>query len=227
MIAQIISKLELPKKGAEILNAGILYKITKSSVSQGTVEYVMPNKKTSSVIIPATVNLDGVTYKVTSIADNAFKNNTEMTTLVIGKNIVRIGKSSFENCKKLKKVTIGKKVIKIGKKAFYKCSNLKTLTIGKDVISISDSAFEKCTALTFVTIPSKVTTIGKRSFYGCKKLSKIVIKSKKLKTIGDNAIKGIYKKAVLKTYKGKLNQYKKIFTYRKGFTKTMKFKQKK
>ncbi|MEI3571264.1 MAG: leucine-rich repeat protein [Roseburia faecis] len=50
--------------------------------------------------------IDGVTYKVTSIADNAFKNNKKITKVVIGNNIVSIGKTVFSGCKNLKTITI-------------------------------------------------------------------------------------------------------------------------
>ena len=67
--------------------------------------------------------------------------------------------------------------------------------------------------------------IGTKAFYKSGKLKNLVIKTKKLtkKTIGANAFKGIFKKAVVKTPKAKKNAYKKIFL-KKGMKKTMKFK---
>lgn len=113
---------------------------------------------------------------------------------------------------------------KMGSKAFYNCPRLTSVSLGKNLKSIPNSAFEKCKSLTSITIPYKVTVIGKRAFYGCGKLKKIIIKSSKLKTIGENAVKGINKKAVMKVPGSKLGKYKKLFTARKGFRKTMKIK---
>lgn len=137
-------------------------------------------------------------------------NNTETTTVKVPDTVTIDGKKyqvtevkagAFANNKKLKKITIGKNVTKIGDKAFYKCTNL-----------------------TSIVIPSKVTKIGKNAFYGCKKLKKITIKSKKLKSVGNNAIKGIYKKATIKCPSKKLaKQYKKkLFKSKTGYKKTMK-----
>lgn len=48
----------------------------------------------------------GVTYKVTSVADRAFRNNKKVTNLTVGKNVTKIGKNAFSGCKNLKTLTI-------------------------------------------------------------------------------------------------------------------------
>lgn len=93
------------------------------------------------------------------------------------------------------------KVVSINKKALYKGTKLKKLTIGKNVQTIEDNTFN-----------------------GCKNLKSITIKSTVLKKIGKNAIKGIYKKAVIKVPKKQYNKYKKLFTSKTGFKKPMKLK---
>lgn len=65
----------------------------------------------------------------------------------------------------------------------------------------------------------------KNAFKGCKKLKKVTIKAAKLKSIGKNAFKGIYKKATFKVPKKQLKKYKKLIKKKKtGFKKTMKVK---
>ena len=171
-----------PAVGSVSTYSGGKYKVLTTGEQGGTVEYdgqAVVNKKVIKITIPATVTIEGRTYKVTAI-----KNGT------------------FNGYKKLQKVTIGKYVTKIGDKAFYKCTGMKT-----------------------VTIPANVTTIGKNAFYGCKKLTKIIIKSKKLKKVGNNAIKGINKKATIKCPTKKIaKKYKKLFKSKTGFKKTMKIK---
>lgn len=188
------------KKGTVIKNTSSngIYKVTASG-SSPTVAYTKPSSaKKSSVVIPDTIKVNGVTYQVTSVAANAFKGNTSITKVTIGKNITSIGSNAFYGCKKLKTVSIGSKVKTIGDKAFY-----------------------KCTALTKVTIPSKVSKIGKQAFYGCKKLKTITIKSTKLtsKNVGASAFKGTYSKAKIKVPKGKTKTYKKILQA-KGLSKS-------
>ena len=106
------------------------YKVTVSGLTNGELTYIAPtNKKSTTVIIPDTVVIDGVTYKVTAAEKNAFKNNKYIKKLIIGNNVKTIGKSAFAGCKKLKSVTIGKSVSKIGAKAFYGCKELKSINI--------------------------------------------------------------------------------------------------
>lgn len=90
--------------------------------------------------------------------------------------------------------------------------------------------------LTSVVIPKKVkigkkwykvTGIAKNAFKGCKSLKKITIKTKTLKKVGKNAIKGIYKKAKIicpKKKKVYIKKYKKLFKKNTGYRKTMKIK---
>jgi len=180
----------IPKRGATVndTKAKATYKVTKSGKSNGTVEYCKStNSKAKTIKVPATVTINGINYKVTSIANNAFKNNKTVTKIVIGKNVKTIGSSAFSGCNKLKTVSIGANVTKIGSNAFYKCIKL-----------------------TKITIPAKMTTIGKQAFSGCKKLKTITIKSKKLKSVGKNAFKGISSKAKIKVPSSKLKKYKQL-----------------
>ncbi|MDD6071677.1 MAG: leucine-rich repeat protein [Clostridiales bacterium] len=158
--------------------------------NENTVEYSKASEDMSGdVVIPETVKINGVTYTVTSVADNAFKNN-----------------------KKIKKVVIGNNVKVIGENAFMGCSNLQSVTMGKNVTTIKAKAFYKCTKLKKITIPSKVNKIGKQAFYGCKNLKTITIKTTRLsnKNVGSKAFKGIHSKATIKIPKKKFSAYKKM-----------------
>lgn len=113
-----------------------------------------------------------------------------------------------------------------GKADAKKVSVPKTVKIqGKTykVTSIAANAFQNNKKLASVTVGFNVTTIGSKAFYGCKNLKKITVKSAKLKFVGKNALKGIYKKAVVKVPKSKLTKYKKLFRNR-GQKKTVKIK---
>lgn len=202
----------VPKEGTSFLDTktGGCYVVADSGKKQ--VEYTGPvDKNAKKVSIPDTITWDGITYKVTAIAEDAFKNNKKITSVTIGSNVTTIGNSAFYGCKKVKKVTIGKGVTTIGANAFSGCSKLKTLSMGSGIIIIGDKAFYKCTTLNRVTIPAKVTKIGKQAFYGCKKLKTITIKTTKLtsRKVGSKAFKGTCGKAVVKVPKSKLSSYKK------------------
>lgn len=100
----------------------------------GEVTYKAVNKTGASVSVPAQVTIGGKQYKVTSIDNNAFKNN-----------------------KKIKKITIGKYVTKIGANAFYNCKNLKQITFkGTSVKTIGKNAFKGVPAKAKAKAPKKV-----------------------------------------------------------------------
>ncbi len=233
------------EKGASVTDTASngVYKVEVSSAENGEVIYSKPASKTATVTIPDTITIDGITYKVTSIAKDAFKNDKKLTKVTVGKNVETIGASAFSGCKKLKTVKLGKnlvtigdkafsgctalkkitipsKVTKLGKQAFYKCSKLETVTMGLGLQEIGDSAFYKCVKLKKIIIPSKVKKIGKKAFYGCKALKSIQINTTKLKSsnVGSSAFKGTPKNAVVKVPKSKVSAYKKLLV-KKGLNK--------
>ncbi len=118
---QKITKLGLPRNGKSLTEptSKNVYKVTKSAAKNGTVELTKPNKSKNSITVPDTVTFDGVTYKVTSISKNAFKNNKKLKKVTIGKNVSKINSSAFYGCKNLKTVTIKSTQLKtVGKNAF-------------------------------------------------------------------------------------------------------------
>lgn len=180
--------------------AGASYQVVSEDEKQPTVVYTAPaDKNVKKITVPATITVGGITYKVESVAPDAFK-----------------------NCRKLTSVKISAGVQKIGKNAFSGCSKLSSVTIGKDVTEIGAGAFANCKALRKITIPAAVTKIGKKAFNKCKKLKTVTIKTKKLKTVGSSAFKGIAKKAVIKLPKAKKAAYKKLL--KKKYDKTTKLK---
>lgn len=160
--------------GTVILNDSAYYRVTAADYyGDKEVEYVKPlNKNKTSVTVPYSIQAGGVTYEVTSVAANAFKNN-----------------------KKIKKVDIYY-VRKIGKNAFQGCTSLKKVDC-RCVRTIGDSAFSGCTKLKNLSDLFYVKTIGKNAFYNCKKITSISVSSKKLKSVGKKAFYNINKKATI------------------------------
>lgn len=167
------------------------YKVTSADAANPTVEYDGPEDATvAALVIPDTVtDANGVEYKVTKIADDAFKGNSALTELTIGANITEIGKNAFTNCANLKTVTVNSSSItKIGANAFSGDKKLTTVDLSK----------------------SKVTSIGKNAFSGCKKLKTIKINANKLSTVGKNAFKNVKKNAKITIYAKNEKTYDKV-----------------
>lgn len=160
-----------PKVGETYTVGEMQYKVTKSGTSGNrTVKAANMTGSKGSMTIPETVKINGISYKVTSIANNAFKNNKKLKTITIGKNVTTIGESAFAGCTSLTKVKGCASLKTVEKKAFYNCSKLKQIGSKSSVITLS-----------------KVKTIGSSAFYGCKAVRKVNINSKSLTKIGDYA----------------------------------------
>ena len=163
-----------------------VYKVQGDGLS---VEFTKPVSKKASVKIPDTIQVNGIVCKVTGIAANAFKNNTSLKTVTIGKNITVIGANAFYGCKNLSKIYGGSRIANIGYKAFFNCGNLSSITIS-----------------------GTVRSIGKQAFYNCKKLRTIVIKSTALssRNVGTKAFTGTYTRPTVKVPAKQMNTYKKL-----------------
>ena len=80
---------------------------------------VKRNSKKAKFVIPAAIKSRNYTFKVTSIANKAFKGDKKLKKVVIGKNVQVIGKRAFSGAKNLKTITIKSKSLKsVGKNAF-------------------------------------------------------------------------------------------------------------
>ena len=80
------------------------YKITSKSAKTITLTKKVAKKKT--VTVPSTVKISGITFKVTAIGANVWKNDKTLQSVVIGKNVKKIGAKAFYGAKNLKKMTI-------------------------------------------------------------------------------------------------------------------------
>ena len=161
--------------------------------------------------------VNGVVYKVLS-------NGRSRTVTVCGpaKNKRRLTSLKIGNTVKLKGKSF--RVISISKGAFKGCTRLKTVQIGNSVTSLQTGCFSSCTRLKTVTLGTGMKTISGKAFYNCKNLKSITIRSRKIRSIGKQAIKNIAKKAVIRVPKTKEKAYRKMFAAKTGFSKTMKIR---
>lgn len=194
-------KPQTPAVGTMEKTKDASYKVTKAEAGQAEVEFVAPVSKTAkSVTIPDTIKVGGISCKVTSVADNAFKGNKKLTTVKLGNHVVKIGKNAFSGCAKL-----------------------KTVKLNAELQVIDNGAFSGCSALKSLIVPKGVNTIGAKAFNNCKNLKKITIKSTELKKVGSKAFKGINAKATIKVPVKQLKTYQKLLKG-KGQAKTVKIK---
>ena len=189
-IPKVVPKKATPGKTVKDSATNGIYKVLADGL---TVTFVRPVAKRATVRIPETVKVSGVTCKVTEISANAFKNDTVLKTVIVGKNVKTIGVN-----------------------AFYGCKNLTKVSGGAALVTICDRAFSNCAALQGIVLPSTVKGIGKQAFYNCKKLRSITINTLSLtsKNVGAQAFTGTYAKAVVKVPAKKFAAYKSLLRAR-------------
>ena len=99
--------------------------------SNTTVEVVKLNNNIdlTDIVIPETVVIDGKTYTVTSIGNDAFYYRYDMTSITIPNTVTHIGKEAFGYCSGLTSITIPNSVTSMDKAVFKGCSSLESITL--------------------------------------------------------------------------------------------------
>lgn len=110
------------QKGEKLQDeSGAGYVVAKADSKNPEVAYQKAAVTKGTVIVPDTVEVNGTTYKVTSIEKNAFGTGKKIKTIILGKNVKTIKKDAFAGCKTLRKIIVKtKKLTKktVAKKAF-------------------------------------------------------------------------------------------------------------
>ena len=137
------------------------------------------------IVIPSSVDYEGVTYSVTKIGASAFRSCVDMTSIEIPNSITSISNWAFCSCSDLTSIKIPNSIISIGEGAFSKCSSLTSILVDAGN-SIYDSRND-CNAIietasnTLIAgcqntvIPNSITSIGNYAFKGCTSLRSIEI----------------------------------------------------
>ena len=204
---------------------GIYYRITSSSELTVGVADAGRGKDTFSsagytnLVIPETVIYNNITYRVTSIEENAFALCSGLTYLFIPANITKFNSRSGGSSS-LTSIVVDEDNVAYDSRGGCNAvveTNSNTLVLGsqttiipESVTSIGDYAFEYCNltsitipegvtdigkgafedcSLTSITIPEGVTSIGEYAFYGCNNLTSINI-PESVTEIGDYAFIG-------------------------------------
>ena len=136
----------------------------------------------------------------TTLADEAFKDNYNLTELILPANLTSVSYMAVAGCKNLKAITIPASVEVIEASAFEDCRSIQSITFGgaagapgraaapaanSQLKKIGNWAFYNAHELQHLDIPEGVEEIGDGAFYGCTYLEDMVLPSS-IRAIGDN-----------------------------------------
>ena len=123
-IPALKNSLETAGSGATFAD----YKI----LSADTVRYEACLSTSTVATVPDTVTIEGVKYKVVSVAAKAFAGMGSLKSVKIGKNVTSIGKNAFKGCKALKTLTVQTAKLKAaGVKGCLSGSSVTTVKVPK------------------------------------------------------------------------------------------------
>ncbi len=91
-----------------------------------------------SVTIPSRIDWDGASYNITVIGQNAFRDNTTITSINIPKGVLEIDNYAFYGCSVLSSVKLPTNC-QLGKYIFYECDSLNEISIPEGTTSIYDT----------------------------------------------------------------------------------------
>lgn len=121
-----------------------------------------------NLVIPSTVENNGVTYTVTSIGNSAFSQKSNIATVAFPDTLTKIGDDAFDRCYNLEgELKLPNGLEEIGSYAFFSDSKIKTVIFPDTLICIGNQAFMSCYGLEgTLTLPEGLKEIGSSAFSG-------------------------------------------------------------
>ncbi len=110
------------------------------------------------LVIPATVEYEGVTYNVSALNASAFKGtaanpNTTITSITFAENspVTTLGRGQFNYCTAMTKLVLPKGITKVTQDTWSGCSALEELEIPGGIGKLGANDLQGCTALKKIT----------------------------------------------------------------------------
>lgn len=138
---------------------------------------------------------------ITTIGDDAFSYNTNLTSIKIPNTVTSIGKRAFQGCTNLTSIEIPDTVTYIGDYCFSGCNRLQKIKLSKKIQTINQRLLQGCSSLTEIEIPEGVKSIGYAAFISCNKLTTITLPAS-LTSFNGTAIAGLSRLTEVKVADG-------------------------
>lgn len=145
------------------------------SETDGEVTITKYTGSETSVTVPA--QIDGM--NVVAIADNAFKNNTTITSVTFSDGIKRIESTVFYGCTALKQINFPNTLEWMGRWNFDGCDALESISLNQDSeLELDAYAFAGADNLKSVTLIGNKTALSSSTFSSCSALETVTFGSR-------------------------------------------------
>lgn len=132
-------------------NTFVVGDITYKPTTGNNVKVRSCNQSATNVVIPETVENNGITYNVTCVGEDAFYWCSNLVSVELPNTITSIESYAFYYATSLTSLVIPNAVTSLGWEVFYNCSSLASITIGSGITDLSDGTFSYCDALQNIT----------------------------------------------------------------------------
>ena len=153
------------------------------------IDYYGPNECNPWSWLSDSIKIIEIAEGVTNIGSNAFRNCSQLDSIILPSTLEWIGDNAFRNCNNLKSIVLPSRLKETGYSVFRNCTSLNSVKISNGITHIEESTFANCPSLTEITIPNSVKTIGYAAFEDCVRLGKVQIGSG-VETIAKDAFAG-------------------------------------
>lgn len=169
-----------------------------------TVKAVNPNWSSHAepmgfLVLPATVEHNGVTYQLKAVDAEAFRGCSSLTGVSLPEGVTSLGRMAFAFCSSLDSIVLPSTLTVIGTQAFtgtaYFSNNAHlnadglmivgpfiiaartningAITVPEGILGLGNMAFYNCNQMPQVTLPTTLTFIGENAFGSCLSLDTV------------------------------------------------------
>ena len=207
-IDDIISISANAEEEVKTLENGMTYQVFRNEEMDKSIRILSGDKDAETIEIPE--EIDGI--KVEIIGSEAFADNTNVKSVVIPKNIIKIEDSAFNGCTNLSDVTFNEGLKELGTSVFsntaietitipsslevvadnqfldgiFENTKLTTVNFAEGTKSVVGYLFKGCNSITNIAFPETIESIGNYAFYKCNGFEEIDIPSN-IAAIGERA----------------------------------------
>ena len=172
----------------------LMYNLDLETKTASVVKSAFKDEMQDAVEVPATVEYEGNTFTVTTLANGAFsyleylrfvKLPETLTTIEqrafikcwaleeinLPNSVTSIGKWAFKGCECLLEIELPESLETLGDEVFYNCPSLRSVKFYDNITAIPFGAFAYCRNISEMNMPKKLVSIGSQAFYGCESMS--------------------------------------------------------